>query len=87
MASVETDSVDGLDAQNFDYVISGGGTAGLVVANRLSEDPNTTVLVLEAGSNHLDDDRLLILGLVLSVHQNPEYDWSFWSAPQVTALL
>lgn len=87
MASVETDSVDGLDAQNFDYVIVGGGTAGLVVANRLSEDPNTTVLVLEAGSNHLDDDRLLILGLALSVHQNPEYDWGFWSTPQVTALL
>ena len=33
----------------FDYVIIGGGTAGLVLAGRLSEDPNISVAVLEAG--------------------------------------
>lgn len=36
--------------QAFDYVIIGGGTAGLVVARRLSEDPGTTVAVIEAGT-------------------------------------
>jgi choline dehydrogenase-like flavoprotein len=39
----------------FDYVIVGGGTCGLVVANRLSENANTTILVLEAGGSVLDN--------------------------------
>ena len=36
--------------QRFDYVIIGGGTAGLVLANRLTEDPATMVAVIEAGT-------------------------------------
>jgi choline dehydrogenase len=38
----------------FDYVIIGGGTAGLVLAARLTENPDVQVAVLEAGENRLD---------------------------------
>lgn len=42
------------DLKVFDYVIIGGGTAGLVLAARLSENPAIQVVVLEAGEKRLD---------------------------------
>ena len=47
-------SVADIHSKVFDYVIIGGGTAGLVLAARLSENPVVQVLVLEAGENRLD---------------------------------
>ena len=48
-------TIDQVSGKSFDYVIIGGGTAGLVLAARLSEDPTKSVLVLEAGGAHLND--------------------------------
>lgn len=49
-----------LDASNrtFDYVIVGGGLTGLTLASRLSENANTTVLVIEAGGDNRKDARV-----------------------------
>lgn len=80
--SMETSSIDYL-AESYDYAIVGGGTSGLAVASRLTEDPNVTVLVLEAGSNKLDDSRISTPGLAVTTWDNPEFDWQFMTTPQV----
>ncbi|KAG2107401.1 alcohol oxidase [Suillus discolor] len=70
-------SVDGIKGQVFDYIIIGGGTTGLVLATRLSENPSTSVLVLEAGSAHIDDANLLIPQQRWLFMGKAEYDWNF----------
>jgi choline dehydrogenase-like flavoprotein len=77
---------DALD-QPFDYIVVGGGTAGLVVANRLSEDSNVRVLVVEAGADRTADPFVLTPGLVAGLYGKEEYDWNFCSTPQVSFLL
>src|SRR6201993_3328320 len=61
---------------DFDYIVVGAGTAGCILANRLSADPNKRVLILEAGGNdnwiwfHIPVGYLFAIG-------NPRSDWMF----------
>jgi choline dehydrogenase-like flavoprotein len=66
---------------DFDYIVVGAGTAGCIVANRLSTNPKTRVLILEAGGNdnwiwfHIPVGYLFAIG-------NPRSDWMFRTEPE-----
>ena len=68
---------------SFDYLIVGGGTAGLTVAARLSENPAIAVGVLEAGPSKLDDPNIMTPAAFSKLIGNSEYDWMFKTVPQV----
>jgi len=69
--------------KDYDFIIVGGGTAGLVVASRLTEDPTVRVLVLEAGANSLGNPQIMTPGLVMSLYGDPKYEWMYKVVPQV----
>ncbi|KAF9510528.1 GMC oxidoreductase [Hydnum rufescens UP504] len=66
----------------FDYIVVGGGTAGLVVATRLSEDARVTVGVLEAGGYHPEEPLINVPGYFGRSLGNPTFDWAFLTVPQ-----
>ena len=64
----------------YDIIIVGAGTAGCVLASRLSEDLHLEVLLLEAGHDGNDDPRIKIPGLIASL-MGSDVDWDFASEP------
>lgn len=71
-----------VEKKGFDYIIVGAGSAGCVLANRLTEDPSVSVCLIEAGKK----DKSLLIRMPAGVgglikEENPQ-NWGFWTTPQ-----
>jgi choline dehydrogenase len=78
---IEDAAMSGQESESFDYIIVGAGSAGCVLADRLSEDGRSRVLVLEYGGS----DRSLFIQMpgALSIPMNTrKYNWRYESEPE-----
>jgi len=65
-------------AESFDYIVVGGGSAGCVMAARLSEGSRNKVLLIEAGGK--DDHIFLRMPLAfLKAMPDPRFNWTYWT--------
>jgi len=67
---------------DFDYVVVGGGSAGCVLAARLSEDPSINVALLEAGGSNDSVLNRVPTGAALHIVRRNAYNWAFSTVPQ-----
>ncbi|THU83178.1 GMC oxidoreductase [Dendrothele bispora CBS 962.96] len=79
-------SIDDVAEKPFDYIIIGGGTTGLTIATRLSENPEISVLVLEAGAANFNHPLISKSSQHGFQFGNPDLDWCFQTTPQKHGL-
>ncbi|KAJ7843443.1 glucose dehydrogenase short protein [Mycena olivaceomarginata] len=78
------EDVSDLPGLEYDFVIVGGGASGNVVANRLTENPNFSVLVLEAGVSNEGVIDSIVPFFVENLLPGPNiYEWNFTTTPQI----
>jgi len=70
----------GIELSRYDYIIIGAGSAGCVLASRLSEDPNVNVLLLEAGAP--TSTFVHMPAGIRFLYNSSKYNWRFWTEPQ-----
>jgi choline dehydrogenase-like flavoprotein len=71
-------------SETFDFVIVGGGSAGAVIASRLSEDPNCRVALIEAGGRPPEVSSMPVACAAMQL--NPETDWMYTADPGKAGL-
>ena len=70
-----------LKHKDYDYIVVGAGSAGAIVASRLSEDPQTSVLLVEYGGG--DSSVFIRMPSALGIPMNSDkYNWGFTSIPE-----
>lgn len=70
--------------KSYDFIVIGAGSAGAVVASRLTEQPDWNLLLLEAGG---DETNLSDIPVLAAYLQLSELDWQYKTEPQPSACL
>lgn len=73
--------------ESYDYIVVGGGTSGAVIASRLAEDVDTSVLLVEAGGDPGNHNPTIDVPLMADSVRGTEFDWQYRTVPQKTACL